>query len=290
MMPSSLEPNVRSGKRSARIIGYPVGLGPLISRVLECGAGTTDLLLLHGAGSRADRWVRNLPGLAAAGHRVRALDLPGHGYAAKPVDFDYTTPAMAALIEAYLIEHGPAVLIGTSLGGHIATWVAVSRPDLVPAVVLIGVAGVVAREASTSTVLADRSPAGVRAKLSLLLHDQTQIDDAWVREETLVNTSPGAEQALDRLLTYLRGGINEHLTGEQFAASGVPARLIWGAEDRWIPLGIARRVVATLPSAPLYVMKSAGHAPYFERPDTFNDIVLGFLTDTAHQKPGVFEV
>jgi 2-hydroxy-6-oxonona-2,4-dienedioate hydrolase len=130
----------------------------------------------------------------------------------------------------------------------------------------------------------------VRAKLSLLLHDQTQIDDAWVREETLVNTSPGAEHALDRLLTYLRAGINEHLTGERLAASGLPIRLVWGAEDRWIPLDIAWRVAAALPSAPLYIMKSAGHAPYFERPDTFNDIVLDFLSDTAHQKPGVFEV
>jgi pimeloyl-ACP methyl ester carboxylesterase len=248
------------------------------------------VVLLHGAGARADRWVRNLPGLAAAGYQARALDLPGHGFAAKPHAFDYSTPAMAALIEAYLTDHGPAVLIGTSLGGHLASWVAASRPDLVPAVVLVGVTGVVAREGATAAVLADRSPEGMRAKLRQLLHDETQIDEAWVREETLVNTSPGAEQALDRVLAYLRGGINEHLTGERLAASGVPARLVWGADDRWIPLDIAKRVAAVLPAAPLYVMKAAGHAPYFERPETFNEIVLSFLADPANQKPGVFDV
>lgn len=290
MTPSPPESGARSGEGPAQIIGYPIGLGNLISRALECGTGPADLLLLHGAGARADRWVRNLPGLAAPGYRVRALDLPGHGYAAKPVDFDYTTPAVAALIEAYLVGNGPAVLIGTSLGGHVASWVAASRPDLVPAVVLVGVAGVVAREASTAAVLADRSPAGARAKLELLLHDHSHIDDPWVLEETLVNTSPGAEQALDRVLAYVRGGINEHLTGGRLAASGVPTCLLWGAEDRWIPLDVARRVAATLPSAPLYVMKATGHAPYFERPETFNGIVLDFLTATAPHNPGVFEV
>lgn len=260
-----------------RVLSYPIGLAGLTTRVLECGTGPAELLLLHGAGSRADRWRPILSGLAAAGYRVRALDLPGHGLAAKPVDFDYTTPAMAELVEGYLTEQGPAVLVGTSLGGHIAAWLAVHRPDLVPAVVLVGPAGIVRREATTSAVLGDRSADGVRTKLELLLHDHSLIDDGWVREETLVNTSPGAEQALDRVMAYVRGGINEHLVGDRLAASGVPTCLIWGAEDRWIPLDVADRVSAALPGAPLHLLAAAGHAPYFEQPERFNQIVLDFL-------------
>lgn len=277
-------------REPSRVISYPAQTGKIVTRVLECGDGTRSLVLLHGAGSRADRFTPVIPALADAGYRVRALDLPGHGFAEKPGDFDYTTPSMAAQIEAYLDQEGPADLVGTSLGGHIAAWLAVHRPDLVSAAVLVGPTGLVRRDTSTSKAISDNSASGVRAKLKLLLHDPSAITDQWVREESRINNSPGAAAASARLLEYLRSGINEDLVAEQLASSAVPVRLIWGSDDKWIPLEIAHRVAEQLPASPLYVMRSAGHAPYFERPGTFASLVISFLADPQSQTPGIFEV
>src|SRR5579862_9816819 len=106
--------------RLARTIAYPLGLGGATIRVLECGEGEDHVVLLHGSGSRADRWRRNLPGLAAAGKHGYALDLPGHGFATKSEDFDYTTPSFAGVVRDALdaLGIGSPVLVGTSLGGH----------------------------------------------------------------------------------------------------------------------------------------------------------------------------
>lgn len=261
------------------VIGYPTALAGVGTRVLESGAGDDRVALLHGAGSRADRWRPVVPGLVAAGHHVTAFDWPGHGFADKGAHLELTTPAFAEMVVDLLERTGPAALVGTSLGGHVAAWVGLHRPDLVRALVLVGPTGIVPRPATTATVLADRSRAGVRAKLELLLHDHGRIDDALVEEEWRVNTSPGAEQALDRVLDYVRHGIADHLVGDRLAATDLPTCLVWGEHDRWIDLDVGRRVAAALPRAPLHVVADAGHAPYAEQPDAFVALVTAFLSE-----------
>ena len=51
------------------IIGYPFAAGATPTRVLECGSGERNLVLIHGLGARADRWRSNLEPLAEAGYR-----------------------------------------------------------------------------------------------------------------------------------------------------------------------------------------------------------------------------
>jgi pimeloyl-ACP methyl ester carboxylesterase len=259
------------------IISFPAELGGLRTRVLECGDGRDNMLLLHGAGSRADRWRGNMSALADGGFTVRAVDLPGHGFADKDPDREYTTPAFAGPLLGFLENSGPSVIVGTSLGAHIATWVALARPDLVRAVVLVGASGLVARDASSAGVLGDSGLAGTRLKLQKLLHDHSLIGDSWVLEESRINTSPGAEASLAKLLGYLRVGINAHLTGARYAALGLPTLLVWGEHDEWVPRSVGDAVAALLPSAPFVVMRRTGHAPYFERPADFNRLVRQFL-------------
>ena len=57
--------------------------------------------------------------------------------------------------------------------------------------------------------------------------------------------------------------------------------LVWGAQDRWIPLEIGERIAALLPRAPFVVLDHAGHAPYLERVETFTAVVARFLDDPA---------
>jgi 2-hydroxy-6-oxonona-2,4-dienedioate hydrolase len=245
------------------------------------------MLCLHGAGSRADRFRRNLVGLADAGFHVYAMDFPGHGFASKSAEAQYTAPAFASVVEDVIDELGleSPVLVGTSLGGHVAAIVAMHRPDAIPAIALIGTVGIVRvdRDAEdTSGRVTDTSEAGVRGKLEFLLYDRALITDAWVREEARINTSPGAEQALARVRSYLDGPMNDDLVGTELAELDTPTILIWGEHDRWVAPEIGREIkTKLLPEAPLVYLAAAGHAPYYERPEAFNQVVTRFVDDPS---------
>lgn len=269
--------------RLPRTIAYPLPLSAATTRVLECGEGDDHVVLLHGSGSRADRWRRNLPGLAAAGKHVFALDFPGHGFASKALDFEYSTPGFAQVVgdAMHELEIRNPVLVGTSLGGHVAAYLAVELHVPVRALALVGSTGVVPIERQVSTTvgrITDLSDAGVRGKLEFLMHDDRFVTDAWVREERYINSSPGAQEALLKTAEYVAHGTNSHLVGSGLAASEIPAILLWGSDDQWIDVSVGHQIKSeVLPKAPLVVLRRAGHAPYYERPHVFNEVLVSFL-------------
>jgi 2-hydroxy-6-oxonona-2,4-dienedioate hydrolase len=263
------------------IAAYPISAGGVLSRALEAGVGDKVIVCLHGTGSRADRWRSIMPGLAAAGYHVYAVDCPGHGFAAKDGGYTYTEPAFAGFAADFIAQVSPqgAVIVGTSMGGHLATLIARDHPHLVAAVAFVGGVGLVStehipREQGPDT--SDGTEAGVRAKLRHLVHDQRLVTDAWVREEQRINSSPGARAALSELGRYSH---EQDIVGEAYRELGIPTILIWGAQDRWVPVSWAHAARGLLPGAPLVLIDRAGHAPYFERPDAFNEVLLDYLSD-----------
>lgn len=267
------------------MIAYPLGVGDSVIRVLECGKGTENIVLLHGAGSRADRWRRNMPGLAAAGKHVYALDFPGHGFATKVPEFDYSTPGFAAIVKEALrqLDIDRPTLVGTSLGGHVAAYLAVRSEIEVNALGLVGTIGIVPVEREV-TASADRvtelSYEGVAAKLRFLMHDPQLVTAAFVREERWVNSSPGAQAALEKVADYVDHRSNLHLVGDELGSAATPVILLWGENDVWVEPAVGHRIKAeVLPNAPLVLLRRAGHAPYYERPDEFNECLLAFLED-----------
>jgi 2-hydroxy-6-oxonona-2,4-dienedioate hydrolase len=266
-------------------ITYPLGVGSAVTRIVEAGTGPRVLLYMHGAGSRADRFRHNMLPLAAAGYRVIAVDFPGHGFASKGSNFEYTTPALADFVGETLRALGidRSVLVGTSLGAHVAAELTCRSPESVDALVLIGAVGVVEYKPEggppSPIPLYDASEAGIRRKFGFVVHDPRLITDEWVREESRVNGSPGAREALEAVGAYLNTGVNRDLVGDRLADSvgGIPVLLVWGAKDLWVPPEVGHRVAELLPLAELHLMEGTGHAPYYEDPDTFNRLLTSFL-------------
>jgi pimeloyl-ACP methyl ester carboxylesterase len=274
------------------IISYPIKANGIMTRVLECGTGDRVVLLLHGSGARADRWRRNLSGLAARGYRGFAIDFPGHGFASKRTEYGFDTPSFAEMVADFVssLDAGPISLIGTSLGAHVAAWYACSAPSSVRAAVLVGALGLVPvhRDSEqTSSRIADTSADGVERKLRMLLFDQSLLTTGWVEEERRVNTSPGATEALAQLRSYLDTRVNEDIVGAKYAALSIPTLLVWGADDRWVVPRYGLEASRLLPRSPLVILKNAGHMPYFERADTFNSIADEFLSNSAGFPSGV---
>ena len=267
------------------MIMYPLGVAGVATRVLEAGQGDSHVVLIHGVGARADRWRRNVDVLAAAGHHVYALDLPGHGFAAKGAGFDYSVPGYVDFVAAFLKEIDVArpVLVGTSLGGHIAAALAVRDPGRVRSLVLVGSLGLQPVGAETRgrmrTSIVNASRDGIREKLRRVLFDPALVTEEMVEEEFHINNSHGAREGFECLARYFGERIDDDVVGPRLAALGaaLPVLLVWGAQERAVALSVGEAAHASLPGSRLVVLDGASHAPYFERAESFNAVVLDFL-------------
>lgn len=275
------------------MIQYPLGAAGTLTRVLEAGRGDRKMLLVHGVGARADRWRLNLEGLAEAGYHPYAVDLPGHGLAEKGGRFDHSVPNYAAFVRAVLdeVDADRAYLVGTSLGGHILATVACEIPERVAGLVLVGTLGMAplgpaARE-RTAGLIGDTSPEMVDRKLHSVIHDDSLVTDELYREEIRINNSPGAAEAFEHVSDYFANRIDDHVVGERLAALGdrFGVLLVWGREDLGFPLAMGEAAHELLGGSRLAIMDGTAHAPYFERPATFNAIVTQHFAGRLGEEP-----
>lgn len=264
-------------------ISYPLAIGSGTTRIIECGAGPA-VLLVHGLGARADRWIGTVERLAAQGYRAVAVDLPGHGYASKEVEAPSTVPKIAnwllAIMDALAIDR--AALIGTSLGGHIVAYAGALAPERVTGLVLVGALGVVPIDQAVAETI--RTNVQVRereryvGKLNFVLHDPALVTEALVTEEWRMNTAPGTIEAFARLGAYLVDGIAADYVADAIKTRFSPDRalLVWGAEDKAVPVGVGE-ACRDATGVPLVTVADAAHCPYYEQPAAFDEIVVPFL-------------
>lgn len=269
------------------MITYPMAMGDLQTRVMDAGGGPRTLFFIHGLGARADRWRANLPALAEAGYRCIAVDLPGHGFATKTGDFDFSVPNCAKLMTGLLddLEIETAALIGTSLGGYIAATITCAMPQRVSALMLVGTLGIVpmgqeARDrlsARFGTVTRD----GIEGKLRTVLHDDERFfTEEWLHEEWRINNSPGAHEAFARIADYIKDGIDNDVIGGKLAAlpNRPPIAIVWGTEDKAVPPSVGEASKDLLKPDLYELIPDTGHCPYFEASDDFNRIVSDFVS------------
>lgn len=268
-----------------RAIAYPLAVGGLITRVMEAGQGPV-VLFIHGLGARADRWAGTVSLMAQAGFRAIACDLPGHGFAAKGDECPADVPGLANFITALLdrLEIDRAFLVGTSLGAHIAAYVACGNPARFPKLALVGALGIVPLAQETAETIRRNVKAAAReqiaAKLRYVIYDNALVTEELIEEEWRINNSPGALTSFTKIGDYLVDGISQHYVAEKLREAYTPAQLllVWGAEDGSVPLAVGTACQAVLGHPALVVIPDAGHAPYFEQPDIFQAALTKFLT------------
>ncbi|MGP3965730.1 alpha/beta fold hydrolase [Nonomuraea sp. 3N208] len=238
------------------IISYPIQTAGIRSRIVESGTGPREIWLIHGIGGRADRWRSCLEPLARAGYRVRAVDLPGHGFASRADDVPYTVAGFSAFISETLAHHieGESVtLIGTSFGGQAALRTALdlhARPDSpsLRALVLSAPTGICALGPEVCAGLANRlaqtDRETVRSRLAFMTGMTGADLDVLVEEEYHIATFPGTPLAMRRLATMVREELDAQPLLESLArlAQTLPVLQIWGEADRSISSEIGRQI------------------------------------------------
>ncbi len=179
-------------------------------RYLELGEGDgVPVLLVHGFGADLNTWMFTQPALAA-GRRVVALDLPGHGGSAKEVgggNAESLTDAVEGAFGALGLEQ--VHLVGHSMGGAIASLAALRRPERVASLTLIASAGL-GPEINASFidgfVRASRRREAAET-LSLLVYDPALVSRSMVEDVLRYKRLDGVSAALAKIAeAWFAGG------------------------------------------------------------------------------------
>lgn len=167
---------------------------------------------------------------------------------------------------------GPAVLAGNSLGGHVAMRIAMSRPDLVRGLVLIGSSGLFERGFERNVMHAP-SRDWLERKIADLFCDPARMPPGMVDEAYAELSQRRHARALVKLGKSAK---NDHL-GEALPSLRVPTMLLWGRQDTVTPPEVAEEFRALIPGSTLRWIDRCGHAPQIERPVEVAEALAEFL-------------
>jgi 2-hydroxy-6-oxonona-2,4-dienedioate hydrolase len=270
---------------------YPLQLGSSLIRVLRCGDHGPPIVFVHGPAGSADRWSFNLKAFCQAGYLALAFDLPGHGLASKTLDEPSSVPGYARVLAAFLEElTEPAVLVGTSVGAHIAAYCVTQIPERVKALVLVSGGGAIPlgpeHRERLRRIATYRSREGGLERLRRCLFDPRLAAGDIVEQEFRLNTSLGAEECLHAFGRYIAEEIDGDVVGERLRelAAQIPCIVVWGADDKILPSTFGLEMQAAIGGSSRFIaIKDSGHAPYFERPWEFNQTLLHFLATLGNK-------
>ncbi len=248
------------------------------------GSGPT-LLMLHGLEGGLLTFAPQVESFAHLGWRAMAWDMPGYGHSApiEPYTFKGLAERCIGLIEAAQAkaDRRDVVLLGHGMGGMVAQEVVLRRPDLVNRLILCGTLALFADPAfieQRSTALdAGQNMDQLAAALVPRLTGPGALPEGTRLAEHSLGQVPAAtyRRALQALPTFNR----EAALGE----IAVPTLLIAGEFDRVAPPAAMTAMAARIPGARCVVVPGAGHWPNLENPESFDEAVMAFLSDTEGQ-------
>lgn len=249
---------------------------------LERPGSAPALVLLHGFGAQKDAWL-DLVDALPTGRRILVPDLAGHGDSPAQPSVRYDGLRYAADVAAWLdeISAGLADLAGNSMGGLVATLVAIERPDAVRRLVLMDPAGVPSPMQSglDSLVATGTNPLipTTRAEYDRLVSFVFAQDPGLpgiARDVLAADTRRRAPflRGLFGALNDTPGDLLAHLPEVE-----QPVLLIWGERDRVIDASAAPLWAEALPDVQLEILPGIGHAPMMEAPDEVARLVSDFL-------------
>jgi pimeloyl-ACP methyl ester carboxylesterase len=275
----------REHQRWVRVQDRPVNL-------IELGEGP-PLVFVHGLMGSWPNWLCQLPAFARE-HRVIAMDLPGFGHSpmgANAISIDSYASMLDELMGTLGLEG--ADVVGNSMGGQIAAQLAIAFPGRIHRLVLVSAAGISTTAMATRARLAGpidlvenvvasrgrwvaanaehiaRRAGGRRATLMLVARHPERLPPAIAAELLRGAGRPGFAQGFRAVLGHdLREGLAE---------VRCPTLIVWGSDDRLIPVRDAWEFERRIAGAEAIVFQDTGHIAMVERPDAFNRTLSEFL-------------
>src|ERR1700722_2866398 len=261
----------------------------------EAGRGDA-LLLIHGMAGSSATWRAIIPQLSKK-YRVIAPDLLGHGMSAKPRG-DYSLGAFAVFLRDLLDELGVhrATVIGQSLGGGIAMQFTYQHRHYCDRLALIGSGGL---GPDLSPMLRILSAPGAELVLPVVapqpvLNIGNKLG-SWLTSAGIHSPRAGEiwnaysslsdSQTRQAFLRTLRSVVDYRgqavsAVNKLHVSSGLPTLLIWGDQDRIIPVAHGYAAHDAVPGSRLEVLEGVGHFPHVESPTAVVEILDDFIVTT----------
>ena len=266
--------DVQPVAKDATVFGYKL-------HYLEAGRGE-PIILLHGAGGEGARWMPTIKGLAG-NFRVIALDQIGWGQSDKPLMI-YHTGVFAGFLTQFMKEIGvpKATIMGQSLGAGVTLYMAAHHPEMVERIVLVDGGGYRSpndppppppnwhnRQIANAGTLEES-----REYMEKLFYDHSFVTDELVEHNLRLRLASAftAESTATAAARGL-GGVTE----AEVRAIKAPTLLIWGMNDPLSSVANAEKLNGAIKNSRKVLFDKAGHYPFLEHAERFNQTVLEFL-------------
>jgi pimeloyl-ACP methyl ester carboxylesterase len=281
---------------------------------IDFGGDGKPMLMVHGLGGNALNWMAVGPEIAKHYHAI-ALDLVGFGQT--PLyNRSAAVGANAELVHDFIekVIGEPVVLMGNSMGGHIAIIEAADHPTWVTECVLVDPAvpipirqvrrpppamlGLAAAASipGLAEVVFDRRVRElgpeklVELSLALVCADPSRVDPTVVEAHVQLTRERGHLGAQNsRAFLQASRSIALRMADPRFWTRvkriTAPTLVIHGSLDRVIPLSAARELVRRRPDWTLSVLEGVGHVPMMETPDLFLSVLFEWLAYTIAPEP-----
>lgn len=263
---------------------------PLQLHYNDIGEGAQTVVMLHGSGPGASGWAnfqRNIEPMVNAGYRVILLDCPGWSKSDPIVSTgsrsDLNARALQGLMDAIGLEK--VHIIGNSMGAHSTVAFALNNPERVGKLVLMGggtggpsqfvpmptegikLIGALYREPTIENL---------KKMMAVFVYDTSHLTEELYQAR--LNNMMSRRDHLENFVKSLAANPKQfpdygHRLGEIKAQTLV----VWGRDDRFVPMDIGLRLIWGIPNAQLHVFNQCGHWAQWEHADTFNRLVLDFL-------------
>ena len=260
---------------------------------IEAGVGE-PLLLIHSIGQSLFTWRRVFAELSD-NYRVIALDLPGHGYSARPETLAYSMDEMALVLKMFLDAKGieSTHLVAFSMGAMYMLRLLSLYPEYCANCIAINPGGLtdempplIHRIASPVRSVFARnifSAGDVKKLLEDCVLDRKQIDD-YVTQQYYPPLSDGLSR---EMLMYALRNFDMDIVAEGLSPVEHEVLVLWSKEDPWHPPSGSVYFQGILRAGRYYLVKRAGHLMQEENPDKLLEIIFSYIPP-AHPSYNVY--
>jgi pimeloyl-ACP methyl ester carboxylesterase len=246
------------------------------------------LMLIHGSNASLQTWEPWVKRLSDS-FRIISLDLPGHGLTGASPTRDYSPAGFVRVVGEVAAAKGLTrfAIGGNSMGGGVAWRYAAAHPEQITGLILVDAAGAPSKTKSDPPLAFKLARMPYVRDVAIKFLPRSLIEKSL--HQTLAVDEVITPEMIDRYWELQRYPGNRDATVDRFSAGYKPATtadlkgitmpvlILWGADDKLIPVDAAAWFSQAVPDARVTIYQGVGHAPMEEAPDRTAADVRAFL-------------
>ena len=243
------------------------------------------VFLIHGLGARASDWSRMIPEFSAAGYHVYAVDLLGYGDSPKPDDGDYSLDGEERIALGFLraLHIERADVGGWSMGGWVAMKIALNHPEMVRRLMVYDTAGLYYEIGFDQSLFSPADRAGFERLMDHLEPGKRRVSVPAFAIPAMLRRIQENRFIVEQSFQSMLHG--RELLDFRLRTLQMPMLILWGTEDRLIPVSVGLRLHALVPQSVFVGIKECGHLMPSECAKPAVDATLQFLRATPPLPP-----